>query len=114
MRAQHGQHEVLERAGIVGIEQALLDEVQAHPGGGLGVLEDPGGVGGGEAGGLGHGRVEQRARARPLLAPGQPADDHAGETGEQDHQADQRQRQRRTTAEELDQKCLRRRAAAAP
>ena len=61
MRAQHGQHEVLERAGIVGIELALLDEVQAHPGGGLGVLEDPSGVGGGEAGGLGHGRVDQRA-----------------------------------------------------
>jgi hypothetical protein len=38
-----------------------LDEVQTDSGGGLGVLEDTGGVGGGEASRMRHGRAEQRA-----------------------------------------------------
>jgi hypothetical protein len=92
MGVQHREQEALERASVAAlIELALLNQLGPETRGGGGVLEHARGVRRGEPGGLGHRRVEQRARARPLLAPGHAADDRAGEAGEQHHETHQGQ-----------------------
>jgi hypothetical protein len=93
---QHGQGEPLERAIVTLIEMPLLNELSTQARGGRGVLEHPVGVRRGEPGGLSHRRVEERARPRPLLAPGHAADDRAGETGEQHHETHEGQGERRS------------------